>query len=163
MLKIGGIYSLKNNLYIVILDKGVVNCYGFCFFSKFQNNENLQKSIKNQIQEFSTEYDFTKNYIQWFYDIEENLNNNITGYIGKINDEILNIGKQIVEMVCVSDFEYTSEYCLNQYNCINCKYLKPIFDYTGTELYYFCNKDDTIHGYIEDMKVSNCKNFETRD
>ena len=163
MLKIGGIYSLKNNLYIVILDKGVVNCYGFCFFSKFKNNENLQESIKNQIQEFSTEYDFTKNYIQWFYDIEKNLNNNITGYIGTINEELLNIGKQIVEMVNVSDFEYTYEYCFNQYNCMKCKYLRQTFDYTGTELYYFCNKDNTINGYIEDMKVSNCEKFEVKD
>ena len=46
---------------------------------------------------------------------------------------------------------------------MNWKYLKQTVDYTGTELYYVCSKDDTINGYIDDMKVSSCKNFEVKD
>ena len=163
MLKIGGIYSLRNNLYIVIFDKGFTEYYGFCFFSSFQNNEKLQKSIKNQLKEYSLEYEPNKNYVQWCYGTEDILKSNISGYIGQIDEEILDIGNKIFEIVCVIKFEYTYEYCLNQYNCINCKYLTQTFDYTGTELYYFCNRDDTINGYIEDMKVYNCKNFEVKD
>ena len=164
MLKIGGIYSLRNNLYIVIFDKGFAEYYyGFCFFSSFQNNKKLQKSIKNQIQEYSQEYDLNKNYVQWCYVTEDILKSNISGYIGQIDEEILQIGNKIFEIVDVATFEYTYNYCFEQYNCMNCKHLTQTFDYTGSELYYFCNRDDTINGYIEDMEVSNCENFETRD
>lgn len=164
MLKIGGIYSLSNNLYIVIFDKGFAeDYYGFCFFSSFQNNEKLQKNIKNQLKEYSLEYDPYKNYVQWCYGPEDILKSNISGYIGQIDEEILQIGNKIFDIVDVTKFEYTYDYCFKQYTCMNCKHLTQTFDYTGTELYYFCNKDDTINGYIDDMKVSNCKNFETRD
>ena len=123
----------------------------------------MQKSIKNQLKEYSLEYDPYKNYVQWCYGPEDILKSNISGYIGQIDEEILQIGNKIFDIVDVTKFEYTYDYCFKQYNCLNCKHLTQTFDYTETELYYFCSKDETINGYIDDMKVSNCKNFETRD
>lgn len=163
MLKIGGIYSLKNNLYIVIFDKGTIAYYGFCFFSKFKNNEKLQESIKNQIHEYKTAYTTHKNYIQWFYGTKEKLITNITGYIGKINNEILIIGRNLFDRIVVGNFEVTYDYCLKKYNCINCKYLITNIDYKIKDYYYICSKDNTKTGYFENMIESVCENFKIKD
>lgn len=160
MLKVGGIYSLNNiNMFVVILDKGYKEYYGFCFFSSSSNNDKLKEIIEKKIKKYSTIYDNQENYLYWFYEKEQVLNPYITGYVGKVDEKIEIYGRTILNIAPIEQFQKTYDYFLKKCRCNNCKYLISTLDYTGTEPYYICTKNDEITGYRDDMVEYVCEQF----